>query len=95
MRRVDPAPPVVVIPGDFLGHHFDYKNSNTTVTRLAQMLDRTFPRAQSVIALGNEDSGCGDCIMAPNAPFLREAAAAWGPLANGVCKQFRKRGCPL
>jgi hypothetical protein len=92
MKRVDPAPPVVVIPGDFLGHKFDYKNAKATVTHLARAFDEAFPRAQFVIALGNEDSGCGDYVIAPNAPFLREAAAAWGPLVNrhGEAPDFMK-----
>ncbi len=49
---------------------------------LALRFNRTFPRAQFVIALGNEDSACGDYALSVRAPFLRSVAAAWEPLVN-------------
>ncbi len=92
MKRVDPTPPVVVIPGDFLGHHFDSRYAKATIEHLAQSFGRAFPSAQFVLALGNEDSACGDYALGPNAAFLRETAAAWEPLVNrhGEAPEFRK-----
>jgi hypothetical protein len=92
MKRVDPAPPVVVIPGDFLGHHFVGRYAKATMAHLAQSFGRTFPDAQFVLALGNEDSACGDYVLAPDAPFLRDTAAAWEPLVNrhGEAPDFLK-----
>jgi hypothetical protein len=82
MRRVDPDPPVIVIAGDFLAHHFHYVEADATMKALAARFDRAFPRAQFVIALGNEDSGCGNYQLSARAPFLRTVAAAWQPLVN-------------
>jgi hypothetical protein len=92
MKRVDPAPPVVVIPGDFLGHHFVDRYAKSTMEHVAQSFGAAFPKAQFVIALGNEDSACGDYAIAAEAPFLRDAAAAWGPLVNrhGEAPDFMK-----
>jgi sphingomyelin phosphodiesterase acid-like 3 len=82
MKRVDPSPPVVVIAGDFLGHNFDNRYVKTTMVHIATVFGATFPNAQFVLTLGNEDSACGDYELAPNAPFLRDTAAAWEPLIN-------------
>jgi len=82
MRRVDPHAPVVVIGGDYLAHDFDWKRASATMRDLARRFDRAFPNAQFVIALGNEDSPCGDYRLTPRSAFLREVAQAWGPLVN-------------
>jgi hypothetical protein len=92
MQRVDPAPPVVVIPGDFLGHNFNRSYANSTIAHIAQLFGDAFPKAQFVLALGNEDSACGDYVLAPNSPFLTETAAVWEPLVNrhGQAPDFLK-----
>jgi sphingomyelin phosphodiesterase acid-like 3 len=82
MQRVDPDAPVVVIGGDFLAHHFDWKRASATLRELARRFDRAFPRAQFLITLGNEDSACGDYRLAPRSAFLREVAQAWEPLVD-------------
>lgn len=82
MQRLAPHPPVVVMAGDFLAHHFKRANSGPTMIALARRFDRAFPRAQFVIALGNEDSDCGDYAVTPNSAFLRTVATAWAPLVN-------------
>ncbi len=98
MKRVDPAPPVVVIPGDFLGHSFDNRYVKATMARVAQAFGSAFPRAQFVLALGNEDSPCGDYDAGPNAQFLRDTAAVWEPLVNrrgaapGFARTFTRDG---
>lgn len=92
MHRVAPHPPVVVIGGDFLAHDFDYRLAVPTMRHIARLFDATFPQAQFVIALGNEDSGCADYAVVPNSGFLDAAAAAWAPLVNrrGAAPHFRE-----
>lgn len=92
MKRVDPSPPVVVIAGDFLAHHFDRRHSKDGMAQVADSFAQAFPKAQFVLALGNEDSPCGSYVLAPDAPFLRETAAIWEPLVNrhGEAPDFLK-----
>ncbi|MDO8185452.1 metallophosphoesterase [Conexibacter sp. JD483] len=97
MRQQAPRAPVVVITGDLLAHHFqdtyDSLASNPTqasyeafvdktVAYLAARFDATFPSAQFVLALGNNDSWCGDYALEPGSGFLAHAAQAWEPLVN-------------
>jgi sphingomyelin phosphodiesterase acid-like 3 len=82
MRRVAPNPPVIVMAGDFLGHHFRNADATPTMIALAKRFNGVFPHAQFVIALGNEDSDCGDYAVAANSAFLRAVATAWEPLVN-------------
>jgi len=82
MQRVDPHPPVVVVTGDLLGHVIAKKDATPTTIEIAHMLGRAFPDAQFVLALGNNDGACGDYALTPEAPFLRQAGAAWEPLVN-------------
>jgi len=98
MKRVDPAPPVVFITGDFFAHRFDYDRAVTTMTGIAHAFGAAFPHAQFVIALGNEDSDCGDYQLAPGSPFLRATAGVWAPLvdrhgaAPGFSRSFTRDG---
>ena len=91
MRRVDPAPPVVVISGDYIGHRYDPKHALDTMARVAHAFGAAFPHAQFVLALGNEDSDCGDYGAGAGAPFLRAMANLWAPLVdrNGAAPHFR------
>jgi hypothetical protein len=82
MKRVDPAPPVVVIPGDFLGHQRFTRSAIPTMAHIARSFGDAFPHAQFILALGNEDSNCGDYGAGPSAPFLRQLAAVWEPLVD-------------
>ncbi len=92
MRRRDPDPPVVVIDGDFLAHDFKNKLAVPTMRLIARRFARTFPHAQFVLALGNEDSNCGDYHIPAGTTFLREVADAWEPLVNrnGAAPHFRE-----
>ncbi len=58
---------------------------------LARRFDATFPQAQFVIALGNNDSDCGDYQIPLGGSFLRSVATAWEPLVNrhGAAPDFR------
>ena len=97
MRRADPAPPVVLLAGDLLGHEFreNYEKLaphpsgrgyrtlvDKTVAYLAARFGAAFPRAQFVLTLGNNDSYCGDYRATPGSPFLLRTARAWAPLVN-------------
>jgi sphingomyelin phosphodiesterase acid-like 3 len=92
MQRADPDPPVVVVNGDLLAHDITRGDSTPTAVAIARRLDRAFPRAQFVLALGNNDSACGDYALAPGAKFLHAVAAAWGPLINrrGAAPDFMR-----
>jgi hypothetical protein len=92
MQRADPDPPVVIVTGDLLAHRITRRDSAPTAVAIAQRLGRAFPHAQFVLALGNEDSACGDYALAPDATFLRSVAAAWGPLVNrrGAAPDFMR-----
>jgi len=91
MKRVDPSPPVVVIPGDFLGHRRFTRSAIPTMAQVARSFGDAFPHAQFVLALGNEDSNCGDYGAGPGSPFLRQLAAVWEPLVDrrGAAPNFR------
>jgi predicted phosphodiesterase len=92
-HAVDPDPPVVVIGGDFIAHHAYKAQNAATMARIARDFDRTFPHAQFVITLGNNDSACGDYAAPVGGQFLRLVARAWAPLVdrNGAAPDFVKR----
>jgi hypothetical protein len=113
MRRAAPSPPVVLIAGDLLAHEFkqtyrrlapnptvrEYRTFvDKTVGYLATRFDATFPHAQFVVTLGNNDSYCGDYRATPGSPFLARAARAWQPLvdrhgrAPRFVRSFSQRG---
>ena len=82
MHDVVPNPPVVVIGGDLLAHDMDRAHSTATAVSIAKAFNHTFPHAQFILTLGNEDSACGDYALAPNSAFLRTVARAWAPMVN-------------
>lgn len=92
VKRTEPDPPVVIIPGDFLGHGFGLANAAAEMAVLARRFDAAFPHAQFVIALGNNDSDCGDYEVAIDGPFLRAVARAWRPLVDrrGAAPDFAR-----
>jgi len=107
MKQELPDAPVVFISGDLLPHRFREQWNATasdrsdaafaafadkTIAYLAYEFDRTFPHAQFVITLGNNDSACGDYLTAPNSPFLQHFATAWEPLVNrnGTAPDFAR-----
>ncbi len=92
-HAVDPNPPVVIIGGDFLAHQFRRSDAETTMANLAARFDATFPNAQFVITLGNNDSNCGDYLAPIGGAFLAAIAKAWAPLVDrrGAAPQFASR----
>jgi sphingomyelin phosphodiesterase acid-like 3 len=92
-HAVDPNPPVVIIAGDFLAHQFRRADAESTMTALAARFNATFPNAQFVITLGNNDSSCGDYLAPIGGPFLASIAKAWAPLVDraGAAPDFASR----
>lgn len=97
MRSLIPNPPVVLLAGDSLGHNFrdtffklepnapesEFDSFvDKDVAFLAQEAQRTYPHAQFLITLGNNDGYCGDYKSTPQSKFLAHMAAAWEPLVN-------------
>jgi hypothetical protein len=79
----DPDAPVVIVSGDLLAHKFPSGPlAAETIGYLATRFDAAFPHAQFVLALGNNDSACGDYETTPNDAFLRGVAQSWAPLVN-------------
>jgi predicted phosphodiesterase len=90
LKASDPNAPVVILAGDFLAHGFPPKRAAGTMAYIAERFDQTFPHAQFVITLGNNDSDCGDYEATLDGPFLRDVADAWKPLVdrNGAAPDF-------
>ena len=94
MRHAVPNPRVVFVTGDFLAHKWSDKvhAANASLTAQAAAIDtmarmerafaRTFPKAQFVIVLGNNDDPCGDYRTAPGSPYFVRLAQMWAPLVN-------------
>jgi predicted phosphodiesterase len=82
LKASDPNAPVVILAGDFLAHGFPPAKASATMAYVAERFDRTFPHAQFVITLGNNDSDCGDYEATLDGPFLRDVANAWKPLVD-------------
>ncbi|MBV8117884.1 MAG: hypothetical protein JOZ01_07880, partial [Candidatus Eremiobacteraeota bacterium] len=53
-----------------------------TMDGIARSFAHAFPRAQFAIALGNNDSPCGDYRSALRTPYLAALAHIWAPLVN-------------
>jgi sphingomyelin phosphodiesterase acid-like 3 len=92
LKRAYPDPEVVFIAGDFLAHNFHKRAATSTMAYLAERFDRTYPHAQFVIALGNNDSDCGDYEAPLGGAFLHAVALAWAPLVDrhGAAPNFVK-----
>ncbi len=82
LKGSDPNAPVVILAGDFLAHGFPRAKASATMAYIAERFDHTFPHAQFVITLGNNDSDCGDYEATLDGPFLRDVANAWKPLVD-------------
>lgn len=92
LRRSAPDPPVVIMTGDFLAHNNRTRDAANTMAYLARRFEATYPHAQFVITLGNNDSDCGDYEASLGGAFLSDVAHAWAPLVDrgGVAPNFVK-----
>jgi len=94
MRRQVPNPAVVLLPGDFLTHHFEARarahaaapsvadDAIRTMQLIATSFGSAFPHARFAITLGNNDAPCGDYRSALGTAYLTAVARAWSPLVN-------------
>jgi len=109
MRRAQPNPAVVIVTGDFLAHHWAAKAQAAgekspaeaavrTMRQIAAAFNRSFPRAQFVIVLGNNDDPCGDYQTSPGTSYLSRVARIWAPMvdrkgaAPGFVRDFSATG---
>lgn len=97
MKTRIPDPDFIIITGDFLGHNFnedfekysgtDRKDSldnfiEKTIRFVTLMITEYFPGEIIFPSLGNDDSYCGNYMVAPNSDFLRMTADVWYPLVE-------------
>lgn len=92
MKRAEPNPAVVLLPGDFLMHDFRghlrpgegpaEEAQIRTMRWIAGAFAQAFPKAQFAIAIGNNDAPCGDYRSADGSAYLRRVAAIWAPLVD-------------
>jgi sphingomyelin phosphodiesterase acid-like 3 len=100
-RTQQPAPLFVTVSGDLMAHQFDCRFNTLapgarpsaytafaekTVAFVALELRLAFPNSPVYLALGNNDSGCGDYRETPDSKFLREVAKS---LAEDADKRNR------
>lgn len=98
MKARLPHPAFVLIPGDFLAHHFrdrfdaaardhsdrEYRGFvGKTMWFLALRLEQAFPDTPILPALGNNDDDCGDFLLQPNGPFLADTLPILQALTRG------------
>ncbi|MHB8146118.1 MAG: metallophosphoesterase [Vulcanimicrobiaceae bacterium] len=92
MRRAEAHPPIVVIAGDFLAHHFarlaqrhgasPRRAALRAMRTMAGRLNAAFPTARFIVALGNNDDYCGDYRSEGGGTYQRSLAGIWAPLVT-------------
>jgi len=92
MRAEVPDARVILLGGDMLAHHFSadaaaankapVANALATVRTIAGDLDAAFPKAQFLVALGNNDDPCGDYRSETGGTYQARLAQIWAPLVN-------------
>jgi sphingomyelin phosphodiesterase acid-like 3 len=94
MRKAEPNPQVVVLPGDFLSHHYpnNVQLAEREMQRIVTAFNAAFPRAQFVIVPGNNDDPCGDYRATPGDAYFKYIAHLWAPLVNrgGAAPRFER-----
>lgn len=90
-RTLVPQPDFLLYSGDYLVHGFETKfkpyDDGTrdafarfvikTITFVSQQLQGAFPRTPVYGTLGNDDSACGDYMVAPGGRFLAAVGELW------------------
>ncbi len=92
MKRRVPDASVIVIAGDLLAHSFPararrahrdpYAAGVDTIRTIASTLDKAFPNAQFVVAVGNNDDPCGDYRSEAGGTYNAAVARIFEPLVN-------------
>jgi hypothetical protein len=96
-KRVQPDLAFIIVTGDLLAHHFREQFNRSaavhddaafrqferrTVEFVALELKQIAPGAPVVVALGNNDSDCGDYLLEPHGPFLEDTGGIVSGLAH-------------
>ncbi|MBV8639648.1 MAG: metallophosphoesterase [Candidatus Eremiobacteraeota bacterium] len=91
VKRV-PNASVIVISGDLLAHHFPtlahsahqepYAAAVSTIRAIASKLNAAFPKAQFLIAVGNNDDPCGDYRSEAEGTYNAAVARVFAPLVD-------------
>lgn len=97
--RLQSRPQFVTVSGDLIAHKFECRYEKTvgdqvgyeafvekTVAFVAGQLRAAWPGVPIYVALGNNDSACGDYRLDSNSPFLRRTAKI---LAQGLPQSSR------
>lgn len=92
MRKRVPDASVIIIGGDLLAHHFPelarrahqdpYTAGVTTIRGIARELNAAFPKAQFLIAVGNNDDPCGDYHSEAEGAYNAAVARVLAPLVD-------------
>lgn len=98
MKQTLPHPAFLLLPGDFLAHHFraqfdaaahDHSDRAyrsfvvKTMRFVAAEIAGAFPGTAILPTLGNNDAECGDFRLQPNGPFLADTLAILRGLVGG------------
>jgi sphingomyelin phosphodiesterase acid-like 3 len=96
MRATNPRPAFIAVSGDLVAHEFTCRVTSgsaeqgpaayaafvvKTIAFVVARIRADFPGVPVYVALGNNDSGCGDYRMDPDSRFLKQVAAY---VADGV-----------
>lgn len=106
MKKDVPDPSVVIVDGDMLAHHFParardakkdpYAAGRDTIETIATALNRAYPHAQFVFAMGNNDDPCGDYRSEVGGRYIGEVARILEPMVNrhgaapGFLREFER-----
>jgi sphingomyelin phosphodiesterase acid-like 3 len=97
IKQTLPEPAFTIVTGDLLAHDFRQRfNASATVhddAAYRQFVDKTVefvtaqlkqlaPNSRTIVALGNNDSDCGNYLIQPQSPFLRDTAPLIADLAE-------------
>ncbi len=87
--RIEPKPAFTIVTGDLLGHHFRERFNaaasihddeafrrfiRKTAEFVSLQISQSLAGAPLILALGNNDSDCGDYALQPGGPFLADTA---------------------
>ncbi|MDQ2712116.1 MAG: metallophosphoesterase [Acidobacteriota bacterium] len=99
IKRTIPAPAFTIVTGDLMAHHFREQFDATatahddhafgefarkTVEFIGLQLNQLSPDTRSIVALGNNDSDCGDYFTESDGPFLRSTGPPIAALAGAA-----------
>ncbi len=99
MKRTIPDPAFILFTGDLMAHHFREHFDATatvhddrafaeftkkTVEFIALQFKQLSPDTRSILALGNNDSDCGDYLAQSDGPFLRTTGPPIAALAGAA-----------